>query len=352
MNPKTLLFFAKSPMNYVLFEPVHRLLAGDARLAIHFTGKFQGARDPARVYEGFDLRGGELVRNAVARWRSWDIYVSPDYRLTGKRARLKVHMFHGFSLRNFAISERARDYDRLFVLGDYMKRRFVEAGVFPAGDPRLVDVGMPKLDPLVNGAYDRAEVLRGLGLDPARRTVLFAPTWIRGGCLDVQGEAIVRALGRLDVNTIVKLHDNSYDLRKARADFARTLPALFTRHQALARGFNSNPFLAAADVMVSDASSVANEFLVLDRPLVFFRLKGLERDYPSTDLEGWGNRTGAVIDRADELGTAVQDALAEPGRMSAIRRAAAADFFYAPGSAAERAASHLLRYAAEGNGRA
>ena len=56
------------------------------------------------------------------------------------------------------------------------------------------------------------------------------------------------------------------------------LPPLLGERQRLVRGFDSNPYLAAADLLISDASSVANEFLVLDRPLVFFRLSGLEED--------------------------------------------------------------------------
>jgi len=345
MIPKSLLFFAKSPMNYVLFEPVHERLAGNSSLSIYFTGKFHGQADPRRIYQGFDLRGARLVRNAMARFRSWDIYLSPDYRLTGKRAKLKIHMFHGVSLRNFAISDRALEYDRLFLIGPYMKRRFIDSGIIKPDDPRLVDVGMPKLDALVNGDFDRDRILLDLGLDPARKTVLFAPTWIRGGCLDAQGEAIIQTLGRLDVNTIIKLHDNSFDLRKARADFAVTIPALLTERQVLVRDFNSSPYLAAADLMVSDASSVANEFLVLDRPLVFFSIDNLFKSYPATDIETWGTRTGTLIRQASELENTIVDELENPGRLSDTRRAAANDLFFDPGAATERVTNLLLSYA-------
>lgn len=343
MRAKSVLFFAKCPMNFVLFEPVYKRLAEDSRLSFRFTGKYQGHKNPARVYEGFDLRGGKLIRNWAARLREFDLYVTPDFRLAGRKSRVKVHMFHGFSIRNFAVSERALRFDRLFLIGPYMRRRFIEVGLLKEGDPRLVEVGMPKLDPLVNGAFDRETVLRDLGLDPARKTVLFAPTWIEGGCLDTQGHEIVRTLGRLPVNTIIKLHDNSFDLRKQRYDWGAELPPILTDRQVLARGFDSNPYLAASDVIVSDASSVANEFLVLDRPLIFFRLPELEAAWPSTDRETWGTKTGIAIDRAEELVAAVDAALERPEHLSEVRRAAAEDYFYAPGSAAERAASELLR---------
>jgi hypothetical protein len=345
MSPARILFFAKIPMNYALFQPVHERLARDARLRFFFTGKYQGGKDPARVYRSYDLLGGELVRNAFARWLKYDVYVSPDYRLAGRRCRIKVHMFHGFSIRNFAIQERARDFDKLFLIGPYMKRRFLESGILAEDDPRIEEVGMPKLDALVNGAYDRARILLSQGLDPALPTIVFAPTWIRGGCLDVQGHAIVSELARLPYNVVIKLHDNSFDPRKQRHDFARELPPLFSPRMVFAQGHDSNPYLAIADVLISDASSVANEFLVLDRPLIFFRLQGLEREWPATDTATWGTGTGIAIDHAAELPAAVERALAEPTEFEAVRRAAASDFFYRPGRAAEHAARLILRYA-------
>lgn len=345
MSRRRVLFFAKVPMNYVLFRPVHEILAADPELEFVFTGKHRGNGNPALVYRGFDLLGGKTMRNAIARFLKFDVYVSPDYRLAGKRCRVKVHMFHGFSIRNFAIQERAREFDKLFLIGPYMRRRFVATGILADGDPRMEEVGMPKLDALVNGAFERDAVLRSLELDPARKTVLFAPTWIRGGCLDTQGFAILDALRATPHNVIVKLHDNSFDPRKQRFDFAKEIPARLSDRMRLATGADSNPYLAAADVLVSDASSIANEYLLLDRPLVFFRLPELEADWPATDRETWGTNTGRVIERADQLATSIDVALADPMAQSAIRREAAADFFYHPGKAAPIAAGLLARYA-------
>lgn len=349
MNRRRVLFFAKVPMNYVLFRSVHERLARDESLEFVFTGKHRGVGNPALVYRSFDLLGGRLVRNAFARFMKFDVYVSPDYRLAGKRCRVKVHMFHGFSIRNFAIQERARDFDKLFLIGPYMRRRFVESGVLKDDDSRIEEVGMPKLDALVNGVFDRDAVLRSFGLDPSLRTILFAPTWIRGGCLDTQGLEILDVLNQLPHNVIVKLHDNSFDLRKQRFDFQQLIPPRLGPRMRLAEGFDSNPYLAAADVLVSDASSIANEFLLLDRPLVFFRLDELEKDWPATDRSTWGTNTGTVIDRAEELPEAIDAALANPRAHSAIRRAAAEDFFYHPGRATSIAADLIAKYAKAAN---
>jgi len=48
-----------------------------------------------------------------------------------------------------------------------------------------------------------------------------------------------------------------------------------------------------------------------------------------------------VANSLDELVAAVEDGLAHPEKMSDIRRAAAADMFYQPGTATDRAVSRI-----------
>ena len=57
--------------------------------------------------------------------------------------------------------------------------------------PRLV--GMPKVDCLVDGTLRRDTVLRELRLDPARPTILYAPTWSAHSSLNLMGVELRRA---------------------------------------------------------------------------------------------------------------------------------------------------------------
>jgi len=52
-------------------------------------------------------------------------------------------------------------------------------------------VGFPRADALVNGAFDGPAVREAIGLDPARPTALYAPTWSPASSLNLAGEAIV-----------------------------------------------------------------------------------------------------------------------------------------------------------------
>jgi len=342
----TILFFAKKPMNVVMFRGIVDRLRGRADIRCVLSGKFHGAGDGRGLYARAGLGGERTVPTWWARQRRYDVYLCPDFNLVGRRCRVKVHMFHGVSLKNHAISDRVRDYDKLFVVGDYMRRTLIARGILGEGDSRIERVGMPKLDALVDGSLPRDETRERLGLDPDLPVVLYAPTWGEGSSLEAWGAEILDALGRVPVQVLVKLHDNSLDLRKTRVDWEARMRGVEGPRFRHVRDASILPALVAADVLVSDASSVANEFLLLDRPIIFADCPDLlETLAGRADLETWGRRTGRVARDARELTEAVESALSDPDEHREIRMAAAADLFYEPGRATEKAVASLLRYA-------
>jgi len=111
------------------------------------------------------------------------------------------------------------------------------------------------------------------------------------------------------------------------------------------------PLLALSDALITDASSVANEYTLLDRPIVFLDVPELLRHSSASgaalDLERWGRKGGAIVARPEDVADIVMGSLADARRMSDIRRAIAADLFYNPGHATDAAIdwidNHLLR---------
>ncbi|MBM3336059.1 CDP-glycerol glycerophosphotransferase family protein, partial [Candidatus Sumerlaeota bacterium] len=181
-----------------------------------------------------------------------------------------------------------------------------------------------------------------VGLPSNRPTVLYAPTWRKESSLYSLGEAVIAALVRKDWNVLVKLHDLCYYPSYNTVDWDARLRALEHRNLRVVRDYNVVPYLFASDLLVTDASSVANEFTLLDRPIVFVEAPRLTEKYGKTiDLETWGTKTGRVVRSADELAEAAEWALYHPGELSDVRRAAAADIFYNPGTATDRAVEQI-----------
>jgi CDP-glycerol glycerophosphotransferase (TagB/SpsB family) len=189
-------------------------------------------------------------------------------------------------------------------------------------------------------------MLRKLRLDPARPTILYAPTWSAHSSLNLMGVELVERLLAHPWNVIVKLHDRSRDPREfysGGVDWVAQLNAIMSRETAhLAAEADVCPYLAAADVMITDHSSAGFEYLLLDRPLVrihvpeLIRSSNINEEYVAMLIDA----SRSVTDAASAA-QAVERALADPSAGSPSRRAVAQELFHLPGTATARAVSEL-----------
>ena len=338
---------SRTALNYEMVAPVVRMMATDSRVEFAFTAS--EAPDHVRAIYRQAVPRARLVAPSVAMLQRWDVYLTSDFMwATLPRGAARVQMFHGVAGKyGFdAPTGSMRAWDALFFINERRLTNFVRCGAIDEGSPAARLVGMPKVDCLVDGSLARDEVLRANDLDPARPTVLYAPTWSPASSLNRIGADLVEQLVRMDVNVIVKLHDRSRDLRpmySGGVDWpARLQPLLPARHARLAGAANIAPLLVAADVMVTDHSSAGFEFLLLDRPLVRIEIPELiaqahiHPDY----VQMLADASHTATDAATAV-RAVELALADRGALSATRRAVALDLFHRPGTATARAAAAL-----------
>jgi hypothetical protein len=329
-------------MNYEMFRPIHARLNADPRFDVVLYGKSAGRSD-AGLFERAGALPARRRPNWMAKFAAPDVLFSADFLLATRRAGLSIQIFHGVSIKNYFLNERIHDYDRVFATGPYMLRRYAERGFFEAGDPRLLPVGLPKTDRLTDGSLDREASLTRFGLDPSLRTVLYAPSWGEESSLDRMGEALLARLAALpDVNVLVKLHDNAYDPRYARADWRALLDELSGPRFAAPATFDVVEPMHASDLLVTDISSVAFEWLQLDRPLVFMVFPDqLRRWEGRADLETWGRRIGVECGAVAALPDVVVSELADPGRLGPVRREACSDIYFNVGRATDAAVAQL-----------
>ncbi len=315
-------------MNYEMFRPYHERLLADSRMKVLLYGKSVGRSDASL----FDKAGALPARrrpNWLVKFTRPEVLFSADFLLASKRARTSIQIFHGVSIKNYFLNERIHDYDHVFATGPYMIRRYVERGFFEQGDPKLMHVGLPKTDRLTDGTLSRSEFLQSHGLDPALPTVLYAPSWGQESSLDRMGEELLRCLAGLPTNVLVKLHDNAYDPRYAQRDWRALLDELSGPRFAAPDTFDVIPYMHAADLMVTDISSVAFEWLQVDRPLVFMTFPDqLQRWDGKADLDTWGRRIGRECHAVEDLPGIIEGELAQPERLGPIRREACSDIYF------------------------
>jgi CDP-glycerol glycerophosphotransferase len=207
-------------------------------------------------------------------------------------------------------------------------------------------VGMPKSDCLVDDSLRRDAVLEANGMDPARTTVLYAPTWTAFSSLNAMGEDVVAELIDAGYRVLVKLHDLSLEpavVNSGGVDWVARLEPILARGDGhLIRSADASRWLVAADVLITDHSSIGFEYLLLDRPLIRIAVPELIRrgEIPKeyVDLLITASTT---VESATEVVAAVERAMAEPRRLSEARRAVTAELFHEPGKATDRAIHEL-----------
>jgi hypothetical protein len=344
-----LVFDARTSMEAAMMAPVARALSSDSRIRLSVMSSVR----PADVNAIF--RDWTGLAEVLSPWRALrsrvDGYVAADLLWAMlPRGVARVQMFHGVAGKYSSLYDRPdtsmRQWHRLFFINRRRLQNFIRCGAIDADSSAARLVGMPKVDCLLDGTLQRDEVLIRHSIDPASRTVLFAPTWTKYSSLNAMGEPLVDALGRAGFTVLVKLHDNSRDLAPANSggiDWPARLTPILKRHRGhLIEGADASPWLAAADVMITDHSSVGFEYLLLDRPLVRIEMPALlERtSIPPEYVQLLADASTTTHAVADTVG-AVERAFASPQAGSASRRKVADDLFYQPGTATARACAEL-----------
>jgi len=345
---RSVLVDARTPMNYAVISPVCRAMK-DPRVTFFFTASEQ----PAAARQIF-LEAGEginLVTPARAALMKFDAYLAADIlwvRLP--RGTRRVQMFHGVAGKYSHVYDSPdhsmRDWDRLFFINRRRLENFVRAGAIDRGSPAARLVGYPKLDCLVDGSLARSRVLDDLGIDPRRPTVLYGPTWSPYSSLNSIGEALVKALVDAGYAVIVKLHDRSRDPRYEHSgglDWgARLEPILRAGGGWLADKSDACPYLAAADLMITDHSSLGFEYLLLDRPLIRIDSPELiEKTDINPEYVDLMREASTTVRNVSEAIAAVNKYFEDPGMLSASRKAVAGDLFFKAGTATARAVREL-----------
>ena len=346
---RRLLVNARTAMNYATIAPIVERLQRDERLEFYFAASENP--DLTESIYADAVQPFKLTTPLQASATQFDVYLASDFLwMKLPRGARRVQTFHGVAGKYRTVydspAESMRSWDRLFFINERRLRHFIESGAIDEGSQAARLIGMPKLDCLVDGSLKRDELLSAMGIDPNRKTILYAPTWSPHSSVVSMGEELVESLGARGYAVIVKLHDRSRDLSYVNSggvDWgARLEPILQKFGGVLASGTNSSPYLSAADIMITDHSSVGFEYLLLDRPLIRIHVPELIKN---TDIEPsyvdlLASASTSVTDVAETV-AAVERGFVDAREKSATRVAVANEMFYKPGTATERAVHEL-----------
>jgi CDP-glycerol glycerophosphotransferase (TagB/SpsB family) len=152
----------------------------------------------------------------------------------------------------------------------------------------IVSVGYPKSDGLFQGIMpSREKILYKLGLDPSKKTILYAPSWEEGLSFRSFGIEMTRILIQNEnINIIIKPHpcllvspvDDNYIFYTGGINWRENFRQFANNTNfAFIDSYIIDELLIAADIMISDISSVALEFLVLGKPVIYLDCPDFEK---------------------------------------------------------------------------
>lgn len=280
----------------------------------------------------------------------WIVFGNSNGRLAELPAETRTaQLYHGIGTKTDVYAPTLCAMDVRFIEGPYYERRL--RALFPAAN--LVPVGYAKVDPFAYPEAERPRLdLAALGLDPEKRTLLYAPTHMPSSFPNMAAEFPAHFA---DFNVLVKPHSLSFFGGKRKSH--RRLMELWSRapnvHVASFGEFDPLPYMTAADLLISDESSVLFEFAVLDRPIVWcdFLWVHWTRRGPLTyrlkqrlDVGMTAFRSMAAhAPRYRDLRRIVDEELANPGHFREARRHCVAELIGpTDGRASERIADYLL----------
>lgn len=189
----------------------------------------------------------------------------------------------------------------------------------------------------------REEFCARHGIDPSKRIVLFAPTYNPElSAMHCVAEGI-RKVADKDTILLIKLHNMSEQRWKdLYRNIAAACPNVFYLEDVDYSGM-----MHAADLMISDVSSIFIEFLLLDKPVVLFNNPKIKEFslYSPDDIEYRTRDAAVLVNSLEELLDAVRSELAHPRGRSAIRQRYALALDHGrDGRCAERAAKAILKW--------
>jgi len=230
------------------------------------------------------------------------------------------------------------------------QRRFdIIKRMYPRGNYHLT--GFAKLDPLYNGEAPSLDLCQ-LGLDPEKKTILYAPTFYPSSIELFPDEFPGDFAG---YNIIVKPHYFSqtktrYYHQREKFTFWNEYPNV---HLASVDDHSLLPFMATADLLISEASSSIFEFAALDKPVVWCDFLYLRWSYRGPLSFRLTRRLDQDILQFSDIGAHAKDysalkrivdeQTAHPEMFSQKRRACS-ELFVGPddGQASERIVDYLV----------
>lgn len=292
-NNKDKLIFAlncRDPYQFEHIKDIYFFLKNNKSFLILPIGtlKFFKSENKDKVLSLFDnqygLRYGENYFSYL--WFSKiksDIFL--DVSITSyadtQRGCTKILYAHGLASlgfsKDFSHIKYVKKYDYLFLTGPLQKEAILRAQKkFGVDLPEMIEIGFFRGDRLLekSNKFDKRKYLGEVGIEDTF-TVLFAPTWGEFSCVLNWLDKIISICVDLEINLMIKLHpimiNGSTKWETGGVDWEKRLFEISKNSLRIydVSNYNIDDLYLVSDLLISDVSSSALEFMILGKPVIF-----------------------------------------------------------------------------------
>jgi len=207
----------------------------------------------------------------------FDIVIVPDV-VDEKRYgnTLLCMLYHGLTFTKTVTSRELEKHKpnkyHIFAESEYAVKQLEESGSL--NNSEVYNIGYPKLDLLFQTkVFNKEKLLKSLGLDLNKKTVLYAPTYKPTSVYKLK-DAIFEATQ--DYNLIIKLHHYVWQGKYARHSQHRIFEKRIKKYSHAViipnDSYNIVQYLFIADTLISEASGAIAEFLATGKIGVIYEM--------------------------------------------------------------------------------
>jgi CDP-glycerol glycerophosphotransferase (TagB/SpsB family) len=319
------LFFVTKPYSFSILKPIQDSITESNSGTVKWFA--------ASSAVNFSSPGDQIKSNEAVRDYNPDVVLVPGNIVPHYWPGLKVQVFHGLDEEVKGFYNITGFFDLYCTTGPVMTENFLK--IAKQKKHFLVkETGWPKLDPVYKNEWgfsdQKDQLIKQYKLIPELPVILYAPTFPPKYTSAPDLLDSINKLKNCKYNWIIKFHslmDQSIRERYKKLD---------GNNFRVVDELNILPFMAGSDIMITDTSSVAYEFLHFNRPLITYQAIA-RRD------------KGINIQDPSELSPAIERSLNDPNEFSQNRESCLQDIHpYFDGNSSNRVLKGIADILANG----
>lgn len=227
-----------------------------------------------------------------------------------------IDVWHGLGWVHTERGKMLRDYDLAIDASEFFRE------YYSGGDSDIAEkikiTGYPRNDPLIDRRWSREDIEKELGIQTNRKNILYAPTWghehEKRLFLWENTDRFLREVEefckKYGCNFLIRMHPNWYmrDVEQRKLLKLGVKRSKWVFHVSPYKCADTQPLLYISDVLITDWSSIANDFVFLNKPMIF-----LETPFPvKRFVLKPEDRTGYIVKNEKEFFDALYKSIVRP----------------------------------------